>query len=193
MTQNEENKRQVARASFTGSRLTEAQFDGAWNLAGILHREIHKSGSFVEPLTDYAHAYARNERFDAARGEIILRDIFKARFDQSLNQLREGLAAKEGKLREAPSEEALRHARSVGAMSREEPTTPFYQAFDRAAVTMARESGITEAAAKSMMKEAFKEAEGHELYEAYKALEAQHHQPDQDSATPTRQRSGPKR
>ena len=47
-------KRQEARQSYTGSRLTDSQFDEAWNISGIINREIHRSGSFREKLRRHA-------------------------------------------------------------------------------------------------------------------------------------------
>ena len=44
--------RQAARESFSGRTLTEGQFDDAWALTGMVHGEIHRSGSFREKLTD---------------------------------------------------------------------------------------------------------------------------------------------
>jgi len=78
-TQYIDPNRQPARESFHGQTLTDAQFDEAYAISSVLHREIQKSGSFREKPTDYAHAFARAERFDAMKGEEILRDVFKGR------------------------------------------------------------------------------------------------------------------
>lgn len=64
---------------------------------------------------------------------------------------------------------------------------PFYQAYDRAAVTMARQHGVTEAGAKSMMKEAFEAAESTSLYDHGKTLEARYHSPVREAQRATRQ------
>lgn len=197
---NEDGQQRLAeaRSSYTGSRLTDSQFEEAWNIAGILNREIHKSGGFIEKLTDYAHAFSRTERFDAARGESILRDIFSARYGQSMNKTREALMDREAVTRNAAKDQALHHAREVGRMIQDGPTMPFYQAYDRAAVAMARQHGVTEAGAKSMMKEAFEAAESTSLYDHGKALEEQYHGPVREAQRATRQadrrqhqRSGP--
>jgi len=170
-----------ARQSFTGRRLTNGQFEEAWAVAGVIRREIAKSGSFVEKLTDYAHAYARSERFDASRGEIILRDIFTARYGETMNQIREGLLERTTALKEAGPKDALDHARLIGPMIREGETMPFYQAYDRAGVRMARQHGITETGAREMMKTAYAAAIGRDLYTDGKAIEAQHHHPVRDA------------
>lgn len=189
-----------ARQSYTGSRLTDQQFQEAWQIAGILHREIHHSGSFRDKLTDYAHAFARSEKFDAVKGETILRDIFAARYDQSLNQLREGLMAREAALQESSQNEALAYAHSIAKEIENTPDTPFYQAYDRAAVEMARAHDITEAGAKSLMKESYRADTGRELYEDGKAAEQEHHTParaalnsERRKPAQCRARSGPRR
>ncbi|MEM7724621.1 MAG: hypothetical protein AAF376_19985 [Pseudomonadota bacterium] len=191
--------RAEARRSFTGSRLTDSQFDEAWSIAGILNREIHKSGSFVEKLADFSHAFARSQRFDAAKGEVILRDLHTARFGQSLNQVREGLMAREAVARDVAGDQALHHARAIPEMIKDGPTMPFYQAADRAGIAMARQHGITETGARKMMAEAFEAAEGRPLRAVGKEMEARHHQPVREAERAARQaersrvRSGPQR
>lgn len=191
-------KRAQARQSFTGKRMTESQFDEAWNITGIINREIHKSGSFIEKLTDYAHAYARNQKFDGARGEVILRDLYAARYGESMNQTRKGLMEREAMIRESAQEQALHHARSIGKMIQDGPTMPFYQAADTAGVAMARQHGITESGAKKLMADAFETAEGRSLRDHGKELETMHHIPVRDAERAARQatrnqmqRSGP--
>jgi hypothetical protein len=190
-------KRQEARQSYTGSRLTDSQFDEAWNISGIINREIHKSGSFREKLTDYAHAFARSEKFDAMRGETILRDIYNARHGESMNQTREALMEREAMLRDTGDDQALHHAHMVKTLIQDGPTMPFYRAYDISAVEMARQHGVTESGAKSMMKEAFEKAEGRDLYISGKELEDRHHKPVRDAeraiqrSDRQRQRTGP--
>lgn len=171
-----------ARQSYTGSRLTASQFDEAWAVASVLHREIARSGSFAAKLTDYSHAFARGERFDTARGEIILRDMFTARYGESMNKMREGLLAREAALQAKGNEDALEQAKRVTALIQDGDTMPFYQAYDRASVEMAQTHGITETAAKELMKDAYKKAEGRDLYTDGKALEAEYHHPIRDAA-----------
>ncbi len=180
--QDETQIRAEARQSYTGSRLTNAQFDEAWNIAGIIDREIHRSGSFIEKLTDYARTFAGREKVDASREEVILRDIYTARFGQTMNKTREALMGRETVTRDAALEQALHHARTVGTMIKDGPTMPFYQAYDRAALTMARQHGITETGAKSLMKDAFETAEGKTLYAFGKDEESKHHLPVRDAA-----------
>ena len=191
-------KRQDARQSFTGKRMTESQFDEAWNITGIINREIHKSGSFIDKLTDYAHAYSRNQKFDGARGEVILRDLYSARYGESMNQTRTALMEREDMIRETAQDQALHHARSIGKIIQNGPTMPFYQAADNAGVAMAHQHGITETGAKKLMAEAFEAAEGRSLRDHGKELESTYHIPVRDAERAARQatrsqmqRSGP--
>lgn len=174
-----ENKDRVAEArqSFTGKSLTDSQFAESWSLAGVMARTIRASGSFHEKLTDYAHAFARSERFDAVKGETIIRDIFKARYGLTMNQMREGFLQRETEVKDSAREQALVQARSIGKRIAEGETMPFYRAYDQASGKLAEDLGITQAAAKTLMKDAYREVEGKELYETGKALEDQHHRP----------------
>ena len=132
MVKDDPMKYYEARTGFTGKTLTHSQFDEAWNISGIINREIRKTGSFREKLTAYAHAFACNDTLDPMRGETILRDIYKARFDETMNELRENLMGREAFAREAGKDHALRHAKSIGDMICGGQTMPFYQAADNA-------------------------------------------------------------
>lgn len=166
-----------ARRSFTGKTLTDSQFDESWALAGIMERGVRKSGTFKEKLGDYAHAFARAERFDAMKAETIIRDIFKSRYGQTMNQMREGLMEREAAVRDQAKPEALTHARQIGTMIREGETMPFYRAFDHTAGQLAQTFNITEAGAKSLMKDVYQDVEGRDLYADSKEIEKLHHKP----------------
>lgn len=172
-----ENRIAEARQSFTGKSLTDSQFAESWSLAGMMARNIRSSGTFHEKLTDYAHAFARSERFDAVKGETIIRDIFKARYGVTMNQMREGFLQRETEVRDSAREQAVLHARDIEKLIAEGETMPFYRAYDQASAKLAESFGITQAAAKALMKEAYREIEGKELYETGKALEDQHYRP----------------
>lgn len=102
-----------ARSSSTGKSLSDSQFDESWALAGIMERGIRKSGTFKEKLGDYAFAFARSEKFDVMKGETIIRDQFKARYGQTMNDMRKELAEREVEVRKTGREEALMHARTI--------------------------------------------------------------------------------
>lgn len=172
-----DDKLTAARESFSGKSMTEGQLKEAVAIAAIIHGEIHRSGSFIEKLTDYAHAFARNERFDATRGEKILRDIYTAVQGQSMNQTRETLIAKEEQLKETPDPAVLVHAEQVERLIQDGPTQPFYKAYDQAAVSLAEKLGVTQNGAKAMMKDSFAQHHGKDLYEHGKEIEEAYHKP----------------
>jgi hypothetical protein len=174
-----------ARNGFTGKSLSDSQFDESWALAGILHRAIRKSGSFHEKLTDYSFAFARAEKFDQMKGESILRDQFKARYGQTLNQMREDLKAREANLSKKSQAEALAHARLIEPLIRDGATMPFYRAYDHVGGALAEKLDITETGAKELMKSVYQEAEGRDLYETCKALEKTYYEPARDAAKQT--------
>ncbi|WP_299283281.1 hypothetical protein [uncultured Tateyamaria sp.] len=168
---------QAARDSFNGRGLTETQFREGWAIAGVLHAAIHHSGSFREKLTDYAHVYARDEKFDALKGEAILRDLYQGRYDQTLNATREALQTTQEALPETAQARVLAAADGISVKIKEGPTQPFYQAYDKAAVSLSQELGITQKGAKSLMQEAFKAQHGRDLYKAGKEVEEAYHKP----------------
>ncbi|MGI9506905.1 MAG: hypothetical protein ACR2RE_28015 [Geminicoccaceae bacterium] len=170
-----------ARTSFTGKMLTDGQFEESWALAGVMERSIRTSGSFVEKLGDYSHAFARAEKFDAVKGETIIRDIFKERYGLSMNQMREGLLSREKEIKDTIREPAIEHARNLEPLIRDGETMPFYRAFDHESAKMAKTFGITQAGAKTMMKESYKEIEGRDLYETGKSLEEKYHLPKREA------------
>lgn len=116
MTDNNQIRLNEAKASFTGKRLTASQFNESWAIAGIIEREIHNSGSFREKLTDCSHAFFRSEKIDSLKGKTIIRDIFKSRTGQTMNQMREGLMEREATLRDIGQDQALHHAHSIKGM-----------------------------------------------------------------------------
>jgi len=157
--------------------MTQTQLRQATAIADVIHAEIQHSGSFREALTDYAHAFARNERFDALRAENMIRDVYSAARGQSMNQTREGLLATEEALPATAKTRALECAEAIGQLIQAAPTQPFYMAYDRAAVTLSGELGISQSAAKGLMQDTFKERHQKDLYEHGKELEEAYHRP----------------
>lgn len=179
----------AARESFSGRLLTDAQFDESMALTGILEREIHKSGSFKEKLGDYAYAFARSERFDAVKSETILRDLFKERTGQTMNQMREELAKREENFTDEQRQIAYQHACDIGQMMEEGNKLSFHRTAAHQAQTLATEFGITDAGAKRLMAEEFKAAENSELYDWGKELDEQHYRPQIDAEKAEREQS----
>lgn len=187
MTENDQMRIAEARESFTGKTLSDSQFDESWALADIMHRGIQKTGSFHEKLTDYSHAFARSEKFDQMKGETIIRDQFKARFGQTMNQMREGMKAREASLPDAAHRDALEYARMIEPLIRDGATMPFYRAYETTGGALAEKLNITETGAKELMKTAYRESEGRELYDTGKALEQQFHTPVREVERAARQ------
>lgn len=176
-----EHPLQAARETFSGKTMTDTQLTKAHAIAGILNAEIHRSGSFKEALTDYAHAFARGERFDALRGETMIRDGYQARYNKKLNQTREAMLAAEKNLPDTARARALDCAKAIEGLIQQAPTQPFYQAYDRAATTLSAEFGITQVAAKTLMKDTFAKDQGKDLYAHGKEVEAAYHRPAKEA------------
>lgn len=170
------------RNSYIGRTLTESQWDIATDVASIINRQIQKTGSFREALTDYAHAFSRSEKFDAAKGEIIIRDVFAAQYGQTMNALRETLVNNEKNLPESAREQAIQYARQTLDSIAKGETEPFFKAYDRESNKLALALNITESGAKKIMVESYRAIEGRELYESGKELEELHHKPKVDEA-----------
>jgi hypothetical protein len=186
----EMNRVLEARESFSGRLLSDAQFDEAMAVTGIIEREIRKNGAFKEKLGDYAYAFSRTEKFDPMKGETILRDLFKARTGQTMNQMREGFAERENKLTKTQTGQAYDYALAVGKMIEDGDKISFHRAFNHQAAQLANELRITDAAAKRLMKEEFKAAEADlDFYEWGKDIEDRFYRPQIEAEKEQRERS----
>ena len=168
---------QAARNSFNGRTATETQLTKAWAIAEVLRAEIQQEGTFRDALTDFSHAFARGEKFDALRGEAILRDVFEGRYGQTLNAYRETLEQNQKSLTETAQARALVCAETIGELIQQSPTQPYYRAHDKTAVTLAGELGVTQKFAKRFMSETFEAKHGKELYAHGKEIEEAYHKP----------------
>ena len=168
--------------SYIAKTLTESQLDIAVNVASVISRHIQKTGSFREALTEYAHAFSRSEKFDAMKGEVIIREVFSAQYGQTMNALRETLLNNERNLPEGAREQAIKSARQTLDSIAKGETEPFFKAYDRESNRLALALNITESGAKKIMVESYRAIEGRELYEIGKTLEEQHHKPRVDEA-----------
>lgn len=173
----EADRLKSARESFSGRLLTDAQFDESIAITGIVEREIQKSGAFKDKLGDYAYAFARSEKFDVMKAETVLRDLFKERTGQSMNELRKELVEREDKLTEQARQSAYNHATGLGDLIENGDKMSFNRAFAQQAQTLATELQITDIGAKRLMSDEFKSAEGSELYDWGKELEEQFYRP----------------
>ncbi len=173
----EQNGVAKARDSFSGRMLTNRQFDDAMAITGILEREIKATGKFKEKLSDFAVAFARTEKFDVMKSETILRDLYKARTGETMNQTREKLMEREAALTESDTYDAYKNAREVGQMIEDGDKISFHRAHAHVAENFAQQLGITDACAKTLMKEALKSVEDKDLYEWGKEQEDKYYRP----------------
>lgn len=190
-----DDRRISARESFSGRLLTEPQFDEAMAITGIIEREIQRTGTFKEKLGDYAHAFARTEKFEAMKAEMILRDLFRERTGRSMNQMREALMAKEERLTPEDRQRGYQFAVGVGDMIKVGNTAEgrrmtFNRAYAHQAQVFSTELGITDTFAKSVMSAEFKVQRGTEFYDWGKALEREFYRP-QVEADRQRRDGGP--
>ena len=173
----EQNRVTEARESFSGRMLTNRQFEDAMAITGILEREIKTTGKFKEKLGDYAVAMARTEKFDVMKSETIIRDLYKVRTGETMNQTREKLMEREASLTEDQKYRAYKHAKEVGQMIEDGNKISFHRAYAHVANELASELGITDVAAKTLMKEALKSVEDKDLYDWGKEQEDKYYRP----------------
>lgn len=189
-----ENERVAsARDSFSGVLLTDAQFEESLAITHIIEREIKTSGSFKEKLGDYAFAFARTEKFDAMKSETILRDIFKERTGQSMNDMRQALMEREEKLTPEQTGTAHEYAVGVGDLIENGYKMTFHRAYAHQAGQLANELKITDAGAKRLMRDEFKAVEGSELYEWGKELEEKFYRPQVEAEKQERKQAAEER
>lgn len=178
------------RESFSGRLLSDAQFDNGRAVAGILKRRIQRNGAFLDDLRDYAYTFSRTEDIEPIRAEAIIRDIFKAQYGQTMNQMREGLAERESKLTKVQTGLAYDFALATGKMIEEGDKISFNRAFNHQAAQLARQLDITDAGAKRLMKEEFKAAEADlDFYEWGKDIEERFYRPQIEAEKEQRERS----
>ncbi|MDD9911201.1 MAG: hypothetical protein OXR62_16155 [Ahrensia sp.] len=176
-----------ARDSFSGRLLTDAQFNDFVAVSGILESEIRQTGTFKEKLTDYSHALARTSNMDAMKAETTLRDIFRARTGQTMNQLREELIENEEKLPEEARDYAREMVKQTGEAIKHGDKMPFYRAYDHHAGEMAQEFNITNVGARRVMNEVFREERDSELRDWGKELEEKYYRPQIEAEKQERQ------
>ncbi len=185
-----ENERvAAARESFSGRLLTDRQFDDAMTITGIIEREIKTSGTFKDKLGDYAYAFARSEKFDAMKSESILRDLFKERTGQTMNQMREDLVKREESITDDHRSRAYEHACEIGDLMRVGVKLSFHRAYAHQAQQFAEEIGVTDACAKRVIRDVFAEIETTDLHEWGKELDEQFYRPQIEAEKSAREQS----
>ena len=181
------NRISAARESFSGRLMSDTQFEDAIAITGIMEREINRTGKFKEKLSDYAVAMARTEKSNVMQAENTIRDLFKARTGEAMNAMRERLVNNEQALTDHQIQDSYKYARETGAMIETGNKMSFHRAYARQAAQYAKELGITDAKAKSLMKETFKTQMGKELYDWGKELEQKYYRPQIESEKQNRE------
>ena len=186
--ENQNDRIKAARESFSGKTLTESQFQEAWAISKVIRQEIDKRGSFKDKLTDYSHAFARGEKFDAMRGETIVRDIYKGANGETMKQTLDGLMEREKNILQSPDTQAhaLKYAEKVPEIIKEGATQPFYKAYDQAAMGLSKDLKITQDGAKALMRDSYKNATERDLYKTGKEVEEPYHKPVREAEIATR-------
>lgn len=175
-----------ARQSYSGRTLTDRQFNEAIAITDIIESEIREKGTFKDKLSDYAHAFARTENFDAARAESTLRDLFKLRLGQTMNDLRESLKERETTLEldETQTNLIKDKTREIAPLIKEGEKMPFYRAYSTKAHELAEGFGITSAGAKRLMTHLFRQETEGELYDWGKGIEDKYYRPQMEAKVP---------
>lgn len=180
-TENQTDRLGSARESFSGRLLTDRQFQEAMAITGIIESEIRESGSFKDKLGDYSYAFARSQSFDAVKSETIIRDLFKERTGQTMNQMREGLAEREDAVTDDHRAKAYSQACGIGDVMEQGVKVTFNRAFAQQAQQLGGEIGVTDACAKRLMREEFAAAEESELSDWGKELDETVYRPQIDA------------
>ncbi|MFT6658564.1 hypothetical protein [Maritalea sp.] len=176
---NEQDMQGIQRAlnSPTGRNLSQAQRPDALAIVDIVHREIHRVGKFTDKLGDYANALARSEKFDAMKANVIVRELYKERYGETMKVTLDNLKAREKSLNPEQKALALSHAKDVGAAIEHGDKMPFFRALDNQSVMLAEALRITQSGAKRQMAETFTQSTGKDFYEHNKVLEKEFYTP----------------
>lgn len=176
---NGEMKIYALRETFAARLLTRAQFNEAMAITDIIRGEIMDTGTFKDKLGDYAHAFARNNRFDTSRAESTLRDLFRERNGQTMNEMRKELIAREDDLKlDDPTRQQARHSiAEIATRISEGDKIAFNRAFHESADGLADVYGITNAGARRLMADVHRDDTQTELYEWGKELEETYYRP----------------
>ncbi|MEM7069449.1 MAG: hypothetical protein AAF478_11255 [Pseudomonadota bacterium] len=167
-----------SRNTFSTNLLTEPQYEEIVSFCCILHRETHRSASFIEKLETLAFAFSRTAKgINASKADMILRDTFKSLFGRSLDQLRNDILKRQENLNEEELAASLTHAYETLKLIENGNKITFHRASSQQAAILGAELGISDIFAKKVMSEQFAIAEGIEFYEAGKQAEDRFYRP----------------
>jgi len=172
------------RNTYSARLLTDPQFEEFVSICTILNREIHRSGSFIEKLNIYTFAVSLTEKgISTNRAESIIRDLFKALFNKTLDQLRQSLLKAEEELDEESiaigfpyAIEVLKMIEGKDQNGRNIPPIPFHRAYAHQATLMATQLFISDVAAKKIISKQFEMLEERDFYQECKEYEARFYQ-----------------
>lgn len=184
-----------ARASYAGRLLTDRQFNDFMSITGIVERRIQETGSFRECMKDYASAAARTERFDAAKADGIIRDLFKARTGITMNEMRTQLLEREEQLLSPENEkaqdileQAYESAIQAGQAVEHGNMLTFFRALNFEAVNLANSLEITHVGAKKLIETSFQKTENRPLREWGEELNRNYYRPQIEAQKSARTR-----
>jgi hypothetical protein len=176
-----EDRQKATRESFSGRMLTNRLYADFEAVTKIIERGIHESGTFVDQLGDYSYAIARSQRFDAAKAETILRDLFRERTGQTMNQLREQLVQREENLTPTEKSRGLVYGAEIADILERGNKLTFNRVLAEQAERYGDELGITHAKARSIMAEAYEAVEDGSFYDWGKELDKRFFQAQVDA------------
>jgi hypothetical protein len=176
-----EDREKATRESFSGRMLNNRLHADFVAVTKIIERGIHENGTFVDQLGDYSYAIARSQRFDAAKAETTLRDLFRERNGQTMNQLREQLVKREESLTPAEKSRGLTFASEIASIIEVGDKLTFNRVLAAQAERYGDELGITHAKARGLMAEAFEATEGRSIYDWGKELDQRFFQAQVDA------------
>jgi hypothetical protein len=176
-----EDRQKATRESFSGRMLTNRLYADFEAVTKIIERGIHESGTFVDQLGDYSYAIARSQRFDAAKAETILRDLFRERTGQTMNQLREQLVQREENLTPTEKSRGLIYGAEIADILERGNKLTFNRVLAEQAERFGDELGITHAKARSIMAEAYEAVEDGSFYDWGKELDKRFFQAQVDA------------
>lgn len=171
----------TVRESFSARLLSDRQFEEAMAITTIIEAEIRETGTFKDKLGDYSYAFARSQSFDAIKSETIIRDLFKERTGQTMNQMREALVEREGAVTDNQRAQAYSRACAIGDLMETGIKLTFNRAYSHQAQQLGVEIEVTDACAKRLMREEFVAAEGSELIDWGKELDEKFYRPQIDA------------
>ena len=173
------------REHFSARLLRDDTFQDAVAITKIMEREINRTGTFKEKLSEYSIALARSERFDTMKAEGIIRDLFKERVGVSMNQMREQLVKHEDTYTDADQQRTAKVPDEIKTLMERHPKMTFQRAFSQKASELGVELGVTDRRAQTLIRNEFEQANGGKFYDYGKSLDESIYRPQIDASKKT--------